>query len=99
MKYHKFNAYAKEVSKVFGIEEDFIFSKNKTREVVDARYLLYYLCKTNKIQIITIKKYMKNRGYDIPYSTIHYGVKRVIKKVDDDRDYQLHISRINQECA
>lgn len=97
MKYRLFNDYAKEVSRIFEIKEDSIFSKDKTRDVVDARYLLYYLCKVNKMRIITIKKYMKNRGYEIPFSTIDYGIKRVLKKVEDDRDYQLHISRISND--
>ena len=43
MKYELFNKLVSEVSDVFDIDEQKIFKKNKEREIVDARYLLYYL--------------------------------------------------------
>ena len=51
MKYELFSKYATEVCKVFGVEEDQIFQKNKEAEIVDARYLLYYLCNTKTATI------------------------------------------------
>jgi len=99
MKFELFNQFASEVCKVFGITEDNVFTKNKEASVVDARYLLYYLCKTNKIQLTYIQKYMKDRGYDIPHSTIHYGIKQVESKVIEDKDYQIVIDRINNICS
>tara|TARA_R110000803_G_C11981421_1_gene320810 strand:+ start:327 stop:632 length:306 start_codon:yes stop_codon:yes gene_type:complete len=98
MKYELFSKYATEVCKVFGVEEDQIFQKNKEAEIVDARYLLYYLCNTKKMRLKYIQKYMNDRGYDIPHSTIHYGIKQVTKKVTEDRDYQNVIDVINARC-
>lgn len=98
MKYKLFNEFAKESTEIFGVEEGDIFSKNKSREVVDSRYLLYYLCKINNIQLIYIQNYMKKRGYDIPKSTIHYGIKEVSKKIENDKDYRIHVKRIVQKC-
>ncbi len=98
MKYELFNKLASEVSDVFNVDERKIFNKNKKREVVDARYLLYYLCNINKMKLIYIQKYMKKRGYKIPHSTIHYGIKEVGKKVSEDKDYQAVIDSINALC-
>ena len=99
MKFELFNQFASEVCKVFGITEDDVFTKNKEASVVDARYLLYYLCSARKIKITYIQKYMKDRGYDIPHSTIHYGINQVKKKVHEDKDYQIVIDRINNICS
>ncbi len=98
MKYELFNKLAAEVSEVFNIDERKIFKKNKERAIVDARYLLYYLCKTNQIKLTYIQQYMKKRGYKIPHSTIHYGIKEVGKKVESDQDYQVVIDSINTLC-
>lgn len=99
MKYALFNKLATQVSVAFGMEEKYLFQKNKKASIVDARYLLYYLCLENKIQLTNIQKYMENRGYQIPHSTIHYGIKRVNKKVSEDKDYQIVIDRINSLCT
>lgn len=99
MKYELFNKLAAEISEVFNIDERKIFKKSKKREIVDARYLLYYLCKINKMKLIYIQKYMKNRGYNIPHSTIHYGIKEVDKKLEADQDYQIVIDSINALCT
>jgi chromosomal replication initiation ATPase DnaA len=96
MKFELFNQYASEVCKVFNVYEGDIFKKNKEASIVDARYLLYYLCSKNKIQITYIQKYMKERGYDIPHSTIHYGINQVKRKVHEDKDYQIVIDRISR---
>lgn len=99
MKYELFNKLVSEVSDVFDIDEQKIFKKNKEREIVDARYLLYYLCKTNQMKLTYIQQYMKKRGYNIPHSTIHYGIKEVGKKVESDKDYQIVIDSINSLCT
>ena len=95
LKFELFNQYASEVCKVFVVSEDNIFEKTKEQSVVDARYLLYYLSFSRGINQTYIKKFMKMRGYDIPHSTIHYGIKQVNKKLAKDQDYQVVIDRIN----
>jgi len=99
MKYELFNKLATEVAEVFGVNEEDIFKKSKERTGVDARYLLYYLCKVNKMKLTYIQNYMNDRGYSIPHSTIHHGIKDISKKVDEDVDYQVVIDRINRLCT
>ena len=98
MKYELFNRLASEVSEVFGLNEEDIFKKSKERAIVDARYLLYYLCKTNKIKLTYIQSYMERRGYVIPHSTIHHGIKEVGKKIEEDNDYQVVVDSISALC-
>jgi chromosomal replication initiation ATPase DnaA len=98
MKIELFNMYTTEVCKVFDVEENEIFVKSKEATFVDARYLLYYLCSARKIKITYIQKYMRERGYDIPHSTIHYGINQVKEKVHEDQDYQVVIDKINRLC-
>ncbi len=98
MKQELFNRYATEVCKVFSMDEDDLFIKSKKANLVDARYLLYYLCSERKIKITYIQRYMTDRGYDIPHSTIHYGINQVKKKLHLDDDYRLVIDKIKYLC-
>ena len=88
MKYKLFSKLALEVSHVFRVDEKKMFAKNKDTEVVDARFLLYYLCKINKIKQVQIQNFMLERGYDTPHTSIAYGVRSVTKKVEEDNEYQ-----------
>lgn len=99
MKHELFNRYATEVCRVFDIEKEGLFKKDKSADLVDARYLLYYLCSDQKIRLTGIQKYMKKNGYDIPHSTIHYGINQVKKKIHLDPDYRDVINKINYLCT
>ena len=44
MKLNIFNEYATQCADLFGISEELLFTKSKRRDIVDARYLLYYMC-------------------------------------------------------
>ena len=44
MKKEIFVQYANAIAKRFHLELDDIFSKNRRRDIVDARQILYYLC-------------------------------------------------------
>jgi chromosomal replication initiation ATPase DnaA len=87
MKSDIFNQYVERVTDLFGISKDKFFSKSKERELVDARYLLYYLCYKRPMGINYIQKYMDESGYTIKHSTIIYGISTVEKRVKDDNDY------------
>ena len=99
MKQELLNRYTTEVCRVFGVEEKDLFKKNKKSDLVDARYLIYYLCSDKNMKLTYIQKYMKKNGYDIPHSTIHYGIQQVKKKVHFDRDYRVVIDKINYLCT
>ena len=99
MKEELFNKYALEVCKVFDISEEDMFKKSKLSQFVDARYMLYYLCFARKIKMTYIQKYMKERGYDIPHSTIHYGKEKITEELSKDPDYQVVVDNINALCT
>lgn len=94
MKYHIFKKIAKEVSKVFDVEESLIYSKNSTSSVTDARFLLYYVCVQENMKKVTIKNYMEKNGYTTGHSNIIYGINEVSKKLLEDRDYKVVIDSI-----
>jgi chromosomal replication initiation ATPase DnaA len=48
MKKDIFNDYVDRVCHIFGLEKETLFTKNKRKDVVDARFLLYYLCRDRK---------------------------------------------------
>ena len=53
-----FNKYADHVAEAHSITKDKLFSKSKERPMVDARHMLYYLCKTRPMRIRFIQDFM-----------------------------------------
>ena len=58
MKRDIFDVYATAIAKKFHITLDDMFTKNRRRDIVDARQLLYYLCMERPIRVSYIKRFM-----------------------------------------
>lgn len=96
MKVDIFNQYVERVTELFGIPKEKLFSKSKERELVDARYLLYYLCYKRPMNVSYIQRYMKESGYDIKHTTILYGIRTVETRVKEDNDYMQIVKDIQK---
>lgn len=96
MKQDIFNKYVDEVTKLFRISKEELFTKNKKRSISEARQVLYYLCYRRPMQITYIEQYMRANGYDIKHPTIIHGITVMIDRVDADRDYFKLIEKIEQ---
>jgi len=94
MKRDIFENYVERVSSRFDIPRDRLFAKDKSREVVDARHMLYYLCKERPMTATYIKQYMNENGYDIAVTSITHGVKKVEKLIAEDPDYTTIINQL-----
>ena len=55
MKRDIFDVYATAIAKKFHITLDEMFAKNRRRDIVDARQMLYYLCMERPIRVSYIK--------------------------------------------
>ena len=98
MKKMIFEKYVQEVAKVFELPELDLFIKSKERSKVDARHLLYYLCKRRPMRITYIQDFMVRRGYIINHSSIIHGINEVEERVGEDKDYLTIIKRIESKC-
>lgn len=96
MKQDIFNQYADRIVDIFSISKEELFSKSKKREIVDARYLLYYLCHKRPMTITYIQRYMKENGYDIQHSSIIHGINDVVGRVKDDADYLQTVKELEK---
>jgi len=101
MSYNKsiFEAYANAVAKQFHLELDEMFNKNKRRDLVDARQMLYYLCLERPIRVSYIQRFMASHGCDLNHSTIIHGYKKAQKLIDNDPDYKGVVDSIKQTNA
>lgn len=90
MNYKKevFDHYATAVAKRFHLELDEIFNKNKRRDLVDARQMLYYLCMERPIRVSYIQRFMSEYGCDVYHTTIIHGYKKAKEQIDKDPDYK-----------
>ncbi len=97
MHYPIFIGYVSYVCNVYSISPVDLFVKSKRRDIVDARYLLYFLCSERPIRIRYIQQYMEENGYKVGHSTIIHGIKQIREKSEYDDDYKVIINNI-KEC-
>jgi chromosomal replication initiation ATPase DnaA len=96
MKNEIFNDYVERIVDVYKIPKEDIFSKIKRMEVVDARQMVYYLCKKRNMSLTLIKKYMMENGYDIGLSTIRHGISSMETRIANDSDYKQLIKNLEK---
>jgi chromosomal replication initiation ATPase DnaA len=94
MKQNIFNEYATKCADLFSISEELLFTKSKRRDIVDARYLLYYMCSERPMRIVYIQEYMFSKGYLINHSSIIYGINQVKQRLEGDGDYRKVIKQL-----
>ena len=87
MKNDIFTQYVDRIVELFEISREELFSKSKRRDIVDARYLLYYLCHKRPMTLSYIQKFMKANGYEIQHSSVIHGINTTMEKVKNDSDY------------
>tara|TARA_B100000768_G_C11284487_1_gene381236 strand:+ start:1625 stop:1918 length:294 start_codon:yes stop_codon:yes gene_type:complete len=88
MKRNIFDEYVEQVIELYGITKRDLFQKSKVREIVDARYVLYYLCYNRPMKLKYIQKYMSEGGYDIGHSSVLHGIKAITNYIESDEDYK-----------
>ncbi len=94
MKRDIFEEYVDKVTNHFGITREQFFTKNKMREIVDARQMVYYLCRERPMTTQYIRQYMGANGYDVAVTTITHGAKKVDKEISVDPDYTTLIKKL-----
>jgi len=87
MKSDIFYQYVERITELFRITKEELFSKSKRRDLVDARYLLYYVCYKRPMSLAYIQKYMSENGYEIKHSSVIYGINVISERVKSDSDY------------
>ena len=97
MKQEILEGYLNAILLTLSIDREEFFKKSKRRDLSDARYFLYYLCKNRPISLVKIQKFMADNGYIIPLSTVFYGAKKMSEKVRADDDYFRAVQRINNK--
>jgi chromosomal replication initiation ATPase DnaA len=96
MKEEVINQYVDRILDLFKITREDFFKKEKKRNLVDARHLLYYLCSERNIKQIIIRDFMRKNGHNIPHQSVRHGIEIVREKVQEDKDYQSIVKEIEK---
>jgi chromosomal replication initiation ATPase DnaA len=100
MKQEIFESYAGAICERFNITSPSqLFVKTKRRDIVDARHLLYYMCRNRPMRLRYIQQYMLDGGYDISHSSIIHGIAQVDKLVKEDDDYKRLIEDLQSDVV
>lgn len=94
MKKNIFDTYANAVAKQFHLTLDQMFSKERRRDIVDARQMLYFICMERPIRLSYIQRFMEENGLPVTHSTIIHGYNRAKDLIHNDPDYQEVVKQI-----
>ena len=85
MKQEIFKDITKKVMSKTKVAKNDLFTATKKQDIVDARQMLFWLCRDAGISVSYIQKYVKHNGLAITHSTIIHGVNRMstIMEADD----------------
>ena len=98
MKKDIFNKYSEAVAKQFHLTLDEMFSKTKRQDIVEARQILYYLCKERPIRFSFIQRFLEENGYKVGHSSIMHGYNQAKKMIEEDVDYENFIDKATQDA-
>lgn len=95
MKKELFQSILSQILKKYGISKQEFYEQTKMPDIVNARYLLFYVCRTKGISVSRIERLLKDDGFEMSYATIFRGIKAMEKRIIEDADYSRIISSIN----
>tara|TARA_R100001460_G_scaffold72619_4_gene113413 strand:- start:505 stop:810 length:306 start_codon:yes stop_codon:yes gene_type:complete len=98
MKINIFNKYSQAVASQFQITLEEMFSKTKRQDIVEARQILYYLCKERSIRFSFIQRFLEEKGYKVGHSSIMHGYNQAKKMIEEDSDYKSFIDKATQNA-
>ena len=95
MKKELFQSILSQILKKYDVGKEEFYEQTKMPDIVNARYLLFYVCRMNGISISRIERLLKDDGFDMTYATIFRGIKAMEKRIIEDADYSVIVSSIN----
>jgi chromosomal replication initiation ATPase DnaA len=95
MKKELFQSILSQILKKYGISKEEIYEQTKMPDIVNARYLLFYVCIMKGISISRLQILLKADGFNMTIPTISKGVKVMEKRILEDADYSKIINQIN----
>jgi chromosomal replication initiation ATPase DnaA len=98
MKKEIFDKYSQAVAKQFHLTLDEMFSKTKRQDIVEARQILYYLCKERPMRVSLIRQLLQEKGYNITHNNVTYGYNQAKKMIEEDSDYKNFIDKATQDA-
>ncbi len=81
----KFNDAINSVSSVLEISPEIMFSDTREKHIVDARHIVFYLCKNRfGMPLVYIQRFCKTRGYSVHHATIKHGINKIENLISTD---------------
>lgn len=95
MKKELFQSILLQILKKYQVSKEEFYEQTKMPDVVNARYLLFYICAMKGMSPSRIRRLLKDDGFNMTYATIFRGIKQMEKRILEDADYAKIISSIN----
>lgn len=95
MKKETFDKILKNVIELCHVKREELFTKSKRMDLVQPRYLLYYVCHLENIRVGYIQKYMRENGLEVHHSTIIHGIKTA--EENNDKHFIAMVKKIQSK--
>lgn len=95
MKRDLYNRILQQILDIYKITKDELYESTKMHDVVNARYLLFYVCKQNGISVSRLQILLKEDGFNVTTPTVLRGIQAMEKRILEDTDYISIIKSIN----
>ena len=84
-----------QIMRRYAVSREQLYEQTKMPDVVNARYLLFYVCKMKGISISRLYILLTEDGFKTTKPTIFRGIKAMEQRILEDSDYSKIISSIN----
>jgi hypothetical protein len=95
MKRDLYNRILQQILDRYKITKDELYESTKMHDVVNARYLLFYVCKKNGISVSRLQILLKEDGFNVTTPTVLRGIQAMENRILEDTDYISIIKSIN----
>ena len=92
-----FEKILKAILNYYSISRYELYEPSKMPDVVNARYLLFYICELKGISNSRLQKLLEEDGFDMTYATIFRGVKAIKKRIEENEDYKKILNHVIKE--
>jgi chromosomal replication initiation ATPase DnaA len=89
-----FDKIIEQILNYYDISKYELYEQSKMPDVVNARYLLFYICELKGISISRTKKLLEDDGFIMTYATILRGAKAIKTRINENEEYKKVLETI-----
>lgn len=88
-----FDVILEAVCNQMNMSKEQMLTRTQRRKVVDARHIMFYICRKMEIRNVYIQEYLNDEGYSIKHNTIIHGNNKISDKLESNSTLRKVVNR------